>query len=245
MRRHCSGVRGAATPRAATARRARVGAVLAGVLVAGSACAPRVAPLGGIPVEHAAVPVPAWYTEPQLMRLRWQYRDDTFGAQGEGVVRLLPPNRARLDLFIANGYGGGMALLDGDALFVPGIDVIGRFLPPPPLLWGALGRLALPTTTDTLLRLDGDTVRADLTESAPRTGQVPRVWRAHFAGRTMARLERIEQRRVVEWMSRVRDTAGAVQVEYVHATGRRRLSLTVDEILTIPDGFDAAIWRKP
>lgn len=240
MRRQRGGERGAAA-----ARGALVGAMCAGALLLGSACAPRVAPLRGLPPEHAVIPVPTWFDAPQRMRVSWQYRDDTFGTRGEGVVRLLPPDRARLDLFTANGYGSGMALLDGDSLFVPGIDRIGRFLPPPPLLWGALGRLKLPATTDTLLRLDGDTVRADLTESAPRTDQAPRIWRVHFAGREVARLERIERRRVVEWMTRTRDTAGTVQVEYVHATGRRRLSLTVDEILTIPDGFDAAIWRKP
>lgn len=230
------------------ARRALAGVALAGALagalLVGSACAPRVVPLRGVPGEHAAVPVPSWFDAPHRLRVRWHYRDDTFAARGEGVVRLLPPDRARLDLFMANGYGSGMALLDGDSLFVPGIDAIGRFLPPPPLLWGALGRLALPATMDTVVRFDGDTVRADLSEFAA-AGARARVWRAHFAGRDVARLERIERRRVVEWMTRSRDTAGAVQVEYVHATGRRRLSLTVDEILTIPDGFDAAIWRKP
>ena len=214
-----------------------------------AACAPRVAPLTGVEAAGTFLPASAMQDTPHQLRVSWHYRDDTFEARGEGVVRVAPPNRARLDLFLANGFGGGMALLEDDSLFVPGLDVIGRFLPPPTLLWGALGRLTLPTIADTVLRLDGDTVRADLTEasagSARGRPRAPRVWRAHFVGRELARLERIEQRRAVEWMTRSRDSAGVWQLRYVHATGRRSLSLTVLDLLTIPTGFDAAIWRRP
>ncbi len=176
-----------------------------------------------------------------MLRFDWTYADETFDVKGEGVVRSGPPDRARLDLFIANGYGNGMAILQGDSLFVPGIDLIRRFLPPPPLLWAALGRLALPAGRDTVSRLDGDTLRADIsgTETDKRT------WRVHFAAARLARIERIEAGRVVEWAERVPTSDSTLRLRYVHTTGRRSLQLSVTEILNIPEGFDDAIWRKP
>ncbi len=203
-------------------------------------CAPRARPLTGIearrelpPAELAAVP--------QLIRFTWAYSDETFDVKGDGVVRSGPPDRARLDLFVANGYGNGMAILDGDSLFVPGIDLIRRFLPPPPLLWAALGRLALPAGRDTLVRQDGDTLRADI--SGTETDR--RTWRVHFADTALTRIERIEDGRVVEWAERVPQENGQLRLRYVHNTSRRSLQLSVSETLNIDEGFDDAIWRKP
>ncbi len=205
-----------------------------------AACTPRARPLtgvdAGLSLPSAALPDTA-----QLIRFTWTYADETFDVKGDGVVRTGPPERARLDLFIANGYGNGMAILEGDTLFVPGIDLIRRFLPPPPLLWGALGRLALPAGRDTVVRLDGDTLRADLsgTETDKRT------WRIHFASEALVRIERIEDGRVIEWAERVPLADGTLRLRYVHTSGRRSLQLSVSETLNIEEGFDAAIWRKP
>jgi hypothetical protein len=216
---------------------------LAGVWLligAASACAPRARPLSG-EQTLSAIPRTGLPAEPQLYRFEWTYDDDTFDVKGEGVVRTGPPDRARLDLFIANGYGNGMAILDGDSLFVPGIDLIRRFLPPPPLLWAALGRVALPAGRDTVVRLDGDTLRADLSGTAADR----RTWRVHFVGARLVRIERIENARVVEWAERVPLADGTLRLRYVHASGRRSLALAVSEVLTIEEGFDDAIWRKP
>ncbi len=205
-----------------------------------SACAPRVRPLSGEQTT-SAIPRTGLPSIPQLYRFEWTYEDDTFDVKGEGVVRTGPPDRARLDLFIANGYGNGMAILEGDSLFVPGIDLIRRFLPPPPLLWAALGRVALPAGRDTIVRLDGDTLRADL--SGTETDR--RTWRVHFVGARLVRIERIEGTRVVEWAERVPLADGTLRLRYVHSGGRRSLALAVSEVLTIEEGFDDAIWRKP
>lgn len=205
-----------------------------------SACAPRARPLSGVQTT-SAIPRTGLPATPELYRFDWTYEDDTFDVKGEGVVRTGPPDRARLDLFIANGYGNGMAILEGDSLFVPGIDLIRRFLPPPPLLWAALGRVALPAGRDTVVRLDGDTLRADL--SGTETDR--RIWRVHFVGGRLVRIERIENTRVVEWAERVPLADGTLRLRYVHASGRRSLALAVSEVLTFEEGFDDAIWRKP
>jgi hypothetical protein len=213
---------------------------VAACLLGATACAPRARPLTGVQTS-SAIPRTGLPSTPQLYRFEWTYDDDTFDVKGEGVVRTGPPERARLDLFIANGYGNGMAILDGDSLFVPGIDLIRRFLPPPPLLWAALGRVALPAGRDTIVRLDGDTLRADL--SGTETDR--RTWRVHFVGARLVRIERIENARVVEWAERVPLADGTLRLRYVHASGRRSLALAVSEVLTIEEGFDDAIWRKP
>jgi len=209
-------------------------------LFALTACAPKARPLAGVRTA-SAIPRTGLPAIPELYRFEWTYADDTFDVRGDGVVRTGPPERARLDLFIANGYGNGMAILDGDTLFVPGIDLIRRFLPPPPLLWAALGRVALPAGRDTVVRLDGDTLRADL--SGTETDR--RTWRVHFVGARLVRIERIENGRVVEWAERVPLADGSLRLRYVHTTGRRSLALAVSEVLTIEEGFDDAIWRKP
>jgi hypothetical protein len=218
---------------------ARLAAVAVAALAA-AACAPRARPLTGV-AAAITIPATALPAVPQLYRFEWAYADETFDVRGEGVVRTGPPDRARLDLFVASGYGGGMAILDGDSLFVPGIDLIRRFLPPPPLLWASLGRVALPPGRDTTVRLDGDTLRADIAGAA----RDARTWRVHFSGRDLVRIERIEDQRVLEWAERVPDGEGRLRLRYVHTGGRRSLSLAVSEILTIQEGFDDAIWRRP
>ncbi len=203
-------------------------------------CAPRARPLVGVE-SRAALPPAQLPTTPQLLRFAWTYSDDTFDVKGDGVVRSGPPERARLDLFIANGFGNGLAILEGDSLFVPGIDLIRRFLPPPPLLWGALGRLALPAGRDTVARLDGDTLRADISGTAIDK----RTWRVHFAGARLARVERIEDGRVIEWVERVPQPDGSLRLRYTNTSGRRSLQLHVTETLNVTEGFDDAIWRVP
>ena len=215
-------------------------ALCLGAIGASVACVPRARPLVG--VETAArLPAAQLPAVPQLIRFAWRYDDDTFDVKGDGVVRSGPPDRARLDLFIANGFGNGMAILQGDSLFVPGIDLIRRFLPPPPLLWGALGRLALPAGRDTVARQDGDTLRADISG----TDIDKRTWRVHFANAQLVRIERIEDGRVVEWTERTPQPDGTLTLRYRNAAGRRSLAIDVSEVINIVEGFDDSIWRTP
>ncbi len=210
-----------------------------------AACAPAARPLAGAPTR-ALLPPASLPAKPQVLRFTWTYKDETFEANGDGAVRVQSPDRARLDFFLRNGMAGGYAILLGDSLIVPGIDLIKRMLPPTPLLWASLGRLALPPTQDTTARIDGDTLRADLGELRGRdaSGADGRSWRLAFGGTTLARVERIEDGKVIEWMSRRRGTDGQWQLQYVHERGKRRLAIAVTDTTTV-EGFDDAIWRRP
>jgi hypothetical protein len=207
-------------------------------------CAPAARPLVGAPTR-AVLPPTGIPAAPTVLRFTWTYKDETFEANGDGAVRRQGPDRARLDFFLRNGMAGGYAILVGDSLTVPGIDLVKRMLPPVPLLWASLGRLAVPATPDTVARLDGDTLRADLGALRGRDASAAdgRAWRIAFAGRNLARVERIEGGKVVEWMTRVPGDDGALRLQYVHERGKRRLAIAVSDT-TIVEGFDDAIWRR-
>lgn len=218
-------------------------AVAALVLV--TACAPSARPLRGVPTA-SALPPTALAPRPQQMRFTWSYKDETFDANGDGVVRVQAPDRARLDFFLRNGMAGGYAILVGDSLTVPGIDLVRRFLPPVPLLWATLGRLAVPPTRDTVARLSGDTLRADLGDlgGGDASAAAGRAWRVSFDGTTLVRVDRVEDRRVLEWVTRRRGPTGQWELQYVHERANRSLHITVTDTQTV-EGFDDAIWRRP
>jgi hypothetical protein len=65
-----------------------------------------------------------------------------------------------------------------------------------------------------------------------------------FTGGRLARVERIEGGKLIEWMSRGRTGDGPLQLQYVHERGKRRLSIAVSDT-TFVESFDDAIWRRP
>lgn len=207
--------------------RASVAPLLLCVLVA--SCAPRVHKLQGIPL---AVPLPNPQLAPGHRQLvfQWEYSEPELLIRGEGVARIAAPDSVRLDLFLGNGLGGGRALLIGDTLTTPGNDFVHRYLPPPTLLWAALGRLALPPARDTTARVDGKTVRADI-------GHDPQ-WRITLLDSQLVRVERIDDRRLREWVER----RPSGRIVYHHETARRTLSITVNRTEEL-SGFDASIWN--
>lgn len=200
-----------------------------GVAILAAGCAPRARPLAGVPAPAARVPAGALPPGHHHVVFRWRYEDPDMNARGEGVTRVASPDSARMDFFVDPGIGAGYALLIGDRLDAPGIALVRRYLPPPPLLWASLGRLRVPAATDTVARVDGDTVRADI-------GRAP-VWRVTFAGERLVRLERIDDGRVVERVVRTGD-----DVRYEHLAARRSLSLSVTRRTEVPP-FDANIWH--
>lgn len=209
-----------------------------------TACAPAARPLRGTPTR-AVLPPTSIPAAPTVLRFTWSYADETFEANGEGAVRRQGPDRARLDFFLRNGMAGGFAILVSDSLTIPGIDIVRRMLPPVPLLWASLGRLAVPATPDTTARIDGDTLRADLgaLRSRDAAGADGRAWRVAFAGGHLAKVERIEDGKLVEWMTRAPGDDGTLRLQYVHERGKRRLTIAVSDT-TIVEGFDDAIWRR-
>jgi hypothetical protein len=200
-------------------------------IAAALGCAPRARPLAGAVVPARSLPSSALPTRPQRVIFRWRYDEaEGFSARGEGVARMAAPDSSRLDFFVDGGLGGGWAVLIGDRMTAPGGDLLRRLIPPPPLLWAALGRLAIPAVADTSIRSVGDTVRADV-------GRDP-TWRITFVGSRLSRLERIVGGRIVEWVQR--DSSA---VRYRHEGERRGLSLDVQRTETV-DAFPASIWPR-
>jgi hypothetical protein len=161
----------------------------------------------------------------------WELRDPESLVRGEGVARLASPDSARLDFFVGAGLGGGRAVLIGQSVRAPGGDFVRRLIPPAPLLWAALGRLALPAAADTTVRVDNGVLRADV--------GAPTAWRVTFRGDTLVRVERVAGDRVTEWVER--QSAG--RVRYRHETARRDLTLVVERFVEESSPFDATIWR--
>jgi hypothetical protein len=190
-------------------------------------CTPALRPLTGAPAP-ATLPkaqLPIGYRQ---IVFDWELQDRELGARGEGVARIAAPDSARLDLFLSGGFGGGAAILIGDSLQVTGGSMARRFIPPPALLWAALGRAALPSFRDTTARVDGELLRVDI--------GVPPSWRLTFHRDSLVRLERVRGGHIVEWVER----SGAV-VRYRSEEARRALLLTIKRVQEVP-AFDASIW---
>src|SRR3954468_14371488 len=108
-------------------------------------CAPRLKPLGGT-VTPVAMPRTEMERGRRQIVFDWEYSDQDMTGKGNGVARVASPDSARLDFFLAGGFAGGAAVLIGDSLQLPGIDLFRRLIPPPTLLWAVLGRSTFPVT---------------------------------------------------------------------------------------------------
>jgi hypothetical protein len=195
------------------------------------ACAPpRIATLPGTIAPARRLPAGELPPGHRKLVFLWELKDADLTARGEGVARIAPPDSVRLDFFLGGGTTGGAATLVGDSLAVPGPDASRRLVPPPALLWAALGRLRLPAERDTVIAVQDSLVRADI--------GAPVRWRVTFRGDSLARLERIAGGRLREWVDR---GAGGRIVYRDQATGRS-LTLDIQRSDAVPP-FDPAIWR--
>jgi len=202
--------------------------VLFSVLLAVVACAPAAAPLEGVLAPDRSLPSLALPAGHRHMVFRWDYEEGDIAARGEGSVRTAAPDSARLDFFLGGGLGAGAAVLIGDSLRTPQAELARRYIPPAPMMWAALGRLAIPGLPDTVVRIDGDVLRADVGR--------PVQWRVAIRGDTLVGLEHIAAGKITE-----RFTRGAGGVLSYEAPGaRRRLRLTI--LREQPGSFDATIW---
>lgn len=157
-------------------------------------------------------------------------KDQDMTARGDGVARIAYPDSIRLDFFLGGGYASGVALLIGDSLTVPGPDMTRRLIPPKALLWAALGRLVVPAERDTIVRVDGPTLRADIGS--------PVRWRVTFRDDSLARLERVEGGRLREWVERGPEQ----RIQYRHESSGRTLTLVIQRS-DVVTAFAASIWR--
>jgi hypothetical protein len=159
---------------------------------------------------------------------RWDYQEGDLAARGDGAVRMAAPDSARLDFFLGGGLGAGAAVLIGDSLRAPNAALARRYIPPTPMMWAALGRLAIPALADTVVKLDGDLLRADVGR--------PVQWRVAIRGDSLVGLERINDGKIVERLTRSANRS----IVYESPGARRKLTLTI--LQDQPGSFDASIW---
>lgn len=202
--------------------------LLAAALVAAIACAPAAAPLKGVLAPDRSLPALNLPPGHRHLVFKWEYEEGEVAARGDGSVRIAPPDSARLDFFLGGGLGAGAAVLIGDTLRAPNAELARRYIPPTPMMWAALGRLAIPALRDTVVRIDGELLRADVGR--------PAQWRVAIRGDTLVGLEHISDGKIVE--SFTRGANGALTYEAPGA--RRRLRLTI--LREQPGSFNAAIW---
>src|SRR5437868_4958320 len=191
-------------------------------------CVPSAPPLAGVLAPDRSLPTPGLPAGHRHIVFKWDYQEGEITARGDGAVRTAAPDSARLDFFLGGGLGAGAAVLIGDSLRSPHAELARRYIPPTPMMWAALGRLAIPALPDTVVRIDGHLLRADVGR--------PLQWRVAIRGDTLVGLEHIAGGKIVESITRGADGV----VTYQAPPARRRLELTIlrDE----PGSFDASIW---
>jgi hypothetical protein len=209
--------------------RRRPGVICFGAALVALACAPKLRPLGG-DIVPASLPRPQLPPGHHQVVFEWEFSDPDMSGKGDGAARAAAPDSIRLDFFLAGGFVNGAAVLIGDSLDIPGPDMTRRFIPPPTLLWAAMGRTNLPATPDTAIRRDGELLRADLGR--------PVQWRVTFRRDSLIRLEHVEGGRVVEWVDRGDDN----RVEYRQEAAHRSLKLHITHVYDVGP-FDASIWH--
>jgi hypothetical protein len=198
------------------------------VLLILAACTPRAAPLKGVLAPGRALPAISMASGHRHLVFKWDYQEGDMAARGDGSIRTAAPDSARLDFFLGGGLGGGGAVLIGDSLRTPRADLVRRYVPPPPLMWAALGRLAIPPLPDTVVRVDGELTRADIGR--------PLQWRVAIKGDTLVELDHVSDGKITA--SLTRDANGTLTFRAPGA--RRTLRLTI--IREAPGSFDASIW---
>ncbi|HEV7838753.1 MAG TPA: hypothetical protein VGO75_11855 [Gemmatimonadaceae bacterium] len=201
---------------------------LAIVVLVVAGCVPTAAPLKGVLAPDRSLPSIAMPTGHRHLVFRWDYQEGDIAARGDGSIRTAAPDSARLDFFLGGGLGAGGAILIGDSLRTPHADLARRYIPPAPLMWAALGRLAIPPLPDTVVRIDGELTRADIGR--------PLQWRVAIKGDTLVELDHVSDGKITESLTR-----GPNGTLTFHVPGARRtLQLTI--VREEPGSFDASIW---
>jgi len=208
----------------------RILGMLAAAALLAEACAPRVTPLQGAPAPDRSLPqIPLAGTH-RHVTFRWDYEEGTIIAHGEGSIRASAPDSARVDLFLAGGLPAGHAVLIGDSIGGSNAEQVRKFLPPAPMMWATLGRLAVPPLPDTVLTVDGAMMYADIGR--------PATWRVTIKSGRLMQLAHLSGGRISEVVTR--DDGGRLLYE---VPGRRKLWLGINRDEEVP-AFDAAIFTR-
>lgn len=165
----------------------------------------------------------------------WSLQDRDARFSGQGVVRLDPPYRGRLDLFGPRGETYAAAVLQDAELRAPAGAA--ALLPPPAFLWASLGVFRRPDAPLTLARRDGAALELGFAAGRER-------WHFVFEAGRLRRVEWVGpdgSRRTVEL------TGAAAHGLPQRGTYRdwqefRELTLTLTAVEEV-DAFPSDIWR--
>jgi hypothetical protein len=206
----------------------KIGCVVAVIALAGCV-PPRVVALPGTVASVQQIPGSSGLDGHHLVVFQWEMHDGDIVARGDGAARIASPDSVRLDFFLGGGMGAGAVVVVGDSVRVPSTDLASRLIPSRALLWAALGKFDTPAERDTVVRVDGATLRVDI--------GAPTHWRATFRGDSLSRLERVDDGRLQEWVERSADQ----KVQYRNVATRRSLSLVIQRSNVVAS-FDPSIW---
>jgi hypothetical protein len=214
--------------------------------LAAGACVPRAVAPAGAPVADpaplaASIARATTPASPRQISFTWTLNEQGSRVSGRGVVRVVAPERIRLDLFGMRNETYLAAALVGEEFRLPGGAPQGIPLPSPALLWGALGVLRPPaaatlvdaTTTDTLTTLRYSTPDGDLFQY--------RVYTSAATPR-LDQLQRVHGSNVVESVQLDRSPAGdLLRARYRDWSAYRELTLQVENAKNVA-GFPDEIW---
>ncbi len=206
------------------------------------ACGPRrlevVGPIEGPEGVAESVERSTRLTEPTRIDFTWRLNEGGSRLSGDGVARIEPPYRARLDLFLENGESViSAALVDDDLRLPPGAphDV----LPPVDLMWGTLGVFRPMEGMELVAgeRLEEGARRLRYREPGGEE------LRYELVDDTVRALEVVERGSVVEWVRLEPSDDGRYpeSATYRNLVDFRELEITRTSVrATAP--FDPAIW---
>ncbi len=177
-------------------------------------------------------------SDPARILFSWSLDDRDMRLSGRGIARVEPPYHARLDLFLSNGESVvAAALVDDDLRLPPGAPE--GIIPPPDLLWAALG-VFHPGADAALLGAD-----------RPQPGQVRlryqypdgRQLRYTTAGGHLLTVELVKGGQVVQRVSLESDESGPYPSEatYRDLAAFRELKITRESVAHV-EPYPPDIW---
>jgi hypothetical protein len=215
---------------------------LAAIALVVASCGPRrLAVIGPVADPGAAATALSGSTglgDPLRIVFAWQLNEAGQRVRGRGVARVEPPYKARLDLFLDNGETVvSAAMVDGELRLPAGAPA--DVLPPPDLMWGALG-VFRPHEGTRLLgadRLEGDVMRI-------RYGYLDgKELHYEVVNGGLRRLEVVDKGRVIERVEIAPERGGRYPVEARYRNLRDFRELRLErESLQVVAPFDPDIW---
>lgn len=217
------------------------------LLTAQLACAPRIAAPVGAPAADPAVLATeiargTAHPQPRQLGFAWALNESGTRVNGSGVVRVVAPERARLDLFGPRNETYLAAALVGEQLRLPSAaPTAGVPLPSPALLWAALGVVRPPAAAELVAATRTDSTATLRYRTAG--GELFQYQVATLSGAPrLAQLERSSGSNVLETVRIERGPAGELgRVRYRDWSAFRDLTLDVESVKDVAS-FPESIW---